>query len=67
MSASALYGVIQTCSTGFLAMCGCRDMSNEGDPKPGWSWGGCSDDLDNSKYIKIAVLSLTLDTHIILL
>ena len=50
MSASAVHGVVNSCSDGDIYMCGCREMENVPDPDlPGWTWGGCSDSLDNGE------------------
>ena len=50
MSASAVYGMVQACSDGDIHLCGCKDMDNAPDPQDGWSWGGCSDSVEESKF-----------------
>lgn len=40
-------GVINACSDGDIRLCGCRNMKNVPDPQPEWTWGGCSDDVEN--------------------
>ena len=50
MSASAMVGVVDACSDGDIYMCGCREMNDVPDPQPGWTWGGCSDAVDNGGF-----------------
>lgn len=47
MSASTVHGMVQACSDGDIYLCGCKNMAGELDPKPGWEWGGCSDNIDS--------------------
>jgi hypothetical protein len=49
MSASAIVGVVEACSDGDIYMCGCREMQDVPDPQRGWTWGGCSDSVDNGE------------------
>ena len=37
-------------SDGDIYMCGCREMNDVPDPQPGWTWGGCSDSVDNGEF-----------------
>lgn len=45
-SASVAYAVTRSCSSGILGhMCGC-DQGRKGTSETGWTWTGCSDDID---------------------